>query len=174
MAAVVFTSCVVLAGLLVVVAAISDLLTMTIPNRIPLALVALFAVAATTGVMSPAAVGLSVATGVALFLVGVALFAAGVFGGGDAKLMPAVALFLGPMAVSPFILHTAVAGGILALLVLVARRAPLPAGVRGRPWIDRLMTPRGGIPYGIAIAWGTFAAAPHAPTVAAALTATVH
>jgi prepilin peptidase CpaA len=74
----------------------------------------------------------------------------------------------------PFILHTAIAGGVLALVVLLARSLPLPAGVRGHPWVGRMTTPSGGIPYGIAIAWGAFAAAPSAPMVVAALSRSVH
>lgn len=165
MADVVLSISVLAAGALVVLAAVSDIRTMTIPNRIPLAVTGLFAIAMATGVLPPVEIGLHVVVGVALFCLGVALFAAGLFGGGDAKLMPAVALFMGPAGVTAFIVHMAIAGGVLALAFLVVRRIPMPAGVRERPWVARLMAPNGGIPYGIAIAAGAIAAAPHAPLV---------
>jgi prepilin peptidase CpaA len=165
----ILTACVVLAAALVIAAAVTDIASLTIPNRIPLGLLALFAVASLTGSLGIADLGWHVATGGAVFAVTVALFAAGLFGGGDAKLLPAVAIWLGPAAVAPFIFYTAIAGGVLALAVLALRRLPVPAGVAGQPVVARLRQRDSGIPYGVAIAAGFLMAASKAPLFAATL-----
>ncbi len=155
--------------LLTLAAAATDIASMTIPNRIPAGLVLLFAVAALAAPLSLADVGWHFVAALSVFAVTAALFAAGTFGGGDAKLMPAVALWMGPAATLDFVFHTALAGGVLGLLFLAMRRAPMPAGLAARPWVARLMARDNGIPYGIAIAWGALAAARTAPLPAAAL-----
>lgn len=158
-------------GFLVLVlwAAASDIASMTIPNRIPAGLCLLFAVAAVAAPLDLAGAGMHVAVAFAVFAGTVALFAAGLFGGGDAKLMPAIALWMGPSATVDFVFHTAVAGGLLGLAFILLRRVPLPAAAAAQPWIARLMTPNGGIPYGIAIAWGAAVAAGSSPLLAASL-----
>jgi prepilin peptidase CpaA len=60
---------------------------------------------------------------------------------------------------SQFLLWTAVAGGVFALLLLQARRVA-PAYPGGPEWLGRLLTPQGDIPYGVAIAAGALAAYP--------------
>lgn len=62
---------------------------------------------------------------VAVLLSGAAgwlLYRLGLFGGGDAKLLAAVAAFTGTTGVLPVILATLLAGGLLALTVLLCRR----------------------------------------------------
>ena len=88
-------------------------------------------------------------------------FARGWIGGGDAKLFAAVALWLGWSALLPFLAVTALAGGGLALSLLVMRSGwfrPVTIGFRG--WIGRLATPGENVPYGVAIAIGALAAFP--------------
>ena len=76
-------------------AAASDLLTMTIPNRLSLALVAGFAAFAILAGLSMQAVLLHLGAGAAVLAASFALFAFGWIGGGDAKLAAATALWLG-------------------------------------------------------------------------------
>src|SRR3954463_9940207 len=76
-------------------AAASDLLTMTIPNRLSLALVAAFAVFAVAGGLSAHAALLHVGAGAAVLALTFALFGFGWIGGGDAKLAAATGLWLG-------------------------------------------------------------------------------
>ena len=88
------------------------------------------------------------------------MFALRWLGGGDAKIMAALILWLGPAAVLPFLLWTAIAGGALALILLTARsRLPALAGI-GPAWVGRLMEPKGDIPYGVAICLGALKAWP--------------
>ena len=102
-------------------------------------------------------------TGLAALAVGIALFALRVMGGGDAKLAAACLLWLGPAALPSFMLWTALAGGALAVSLLLARRAPAPFAARGPHWVGRLLSRDADVPYGIAIAVGALVAFPLSP-----------
>ncbi len=146
---------------LVIVAALKDATSFTIPNWISLALVAAFApVALACGVALPQ-IGLAFGVGVVALLAGMAMFGMGWIGGGDAKLLAASALWLGWPAVMPFILITALCGGALALGLLGLRSVWLrPVAAQGPAWIGRLATPGAAAPYGVAICAGALATFP--------------
>jgi prepilin peptidase CpaA len=108
---------------LVIVAALKDLASFTIPNWISAALAVGFALAAFAGVIPPKEIGPSLAVGLGVLILGVVMFALGWVGGGDAKLMTAAALWLGLRGLAPFALYTGIAGGALALLLLALRSA---------------------------------------------------
>lgn len=148
-------------------AAATDLLTMTIPNRVALALVAGFVAAALlTGLPAPAW-GMHLSAGLAVLVFCFALFSFGFVGGGDAKLIAAGALWFGWQELIPFIVYTTLAGGALALVIVSARRFPLPAGLARTEWLLRLHDPEEGAPYGIAIAAGALIAYGQSPWLAA-------
>ena len=142
-------------------AAATDLLTMTIPNRVSLGLVAGFAVLAIATAMPLALLGVHVATGFGMLALCFCLYSFGYVGGGDAKLLASVALWFGWADLLPFILMTALFGGGLAMALLAVRRIPLPAGLSRMPWIVRLHTQGEGTPYGLAIAAGALEIYPH-------------
>ncbi len=138
-----------------IAACITDLRSFRIPNAIPLALIALFLIkaAATKDVVvwpdHLIAFGLT-------FCFGLAAFGLGVFGGGDAKLISAAALWLGATALPSFLTITAIGGGLFALVLLALRRlanrgaSPSTAAVSAsRP---RLLDRRAPVPYGLPIA----------------------
>lgn len=133
-------------------AAANDLFTMRIPNRISLVLIAAFVGAALLAGISWQAAGLHVATGMAMLVATFALFSFGLFGGGDAKLMATVALWMGPDHVLPFVVYTTLFGGVLALAVLFYRRFVPISYLPVPEWASRLHDKDSGIPYGIAIA----------------------
>ena len=133
-------------------AASSDLLTMTIPNRLSLALVAAFPVAAVCAGLGGAAVASHLAAGALMLAAGVLMFARGWLGGGDAKLLAAAALWLGFEHLAGYVLLVAVFGGVLAVLVLFYRRLAAPGWISGQAWALRLHDGKVGIPYGIALA----------------------
>lgn len=139
-----------------------DLLTMTIPNRISLALVAAFFLAAPLLGLSAHDVMMHVGAGLLVLAIGIGLFAAGGFGGGDAKLLAAGALWIGFDCLLPFLLNVTIFGGLLAVIVLAYRRVPASA-LPIPPWAARLHAPQSGIPYGIAIAAGAMAVYPKTP-----------
>lgn len=134
-------------------AAASDLLTLTIPNRISLALIAAFLALAPFAGMTWSVFFQHLGTGGAVLAGGIALFALGLFGGGDAKLLAAAGLWLGPDHMMPFMFNVVVLGGVLSVIILGYRQL-VPASVSGRlpAWAERLRNPATGIPYGIAIA----------------------
>ena len=144
----------------VVGAALKDATSYTIPNRLNAAIaLAFFPVALLAGLSAGAFGGCALAGFLALAL-GIAMFSFGLIGGGDAKLMAACMLWLGPSAAFPFLAWTAVAGGLLAVGLIAARRAPGLAAMSGAAWVHRLLQPKGEAPYGVAIAAGALIAFP--------------
>lgn len=131
-----------------------DLLTMKIPNRISAILVlAFFPLAALAG-MDAWQVLDHLGAGVLVLIVGILLFIPGWFGGGDAKLMAAIALWVGFDNLLLYVVYVGVAGGILATLFSTARAVPLPRIFLGEAWALRLHKTDAGIPYGLALAAG--------------------
>ncbi len=146
--------------LIVIVAAMRDVTSFTIPNWISVVAAVLFAPAALVSGYSAGAFAVCAAVGVAGLVAGIAMFALGWIGGGDAKLFAACALWLGWPAVLPFVIWTALAGGGLAVMLLWGRRLAQPAVAGGPAWVGRLMTPGGDVPYGLAITAGALIAFP--------------
>ncbi|MDB5510329.1 MAG: Peptidase [Hyphomicrobiales bacterium] len=138
--------------LLMAYAASSDLLTMTISNRISIILVVGFVAIAFAAGLSMQEIGWHLACGFLVLLITFAMFAFGWIGGGDAKLAAATSVWMGWGHVMEYGLVASLAGAALTLLLLQLRRWPLPARIARVPWIERLHEPKGGIPYGIALA----------------------
>ncbi|ESR24825.1 A24 family peptidase [Lutibaculum baratangense] len=133
-------------------AASFDALTMTIPNRISIALVLSFALAAILVGLPAAGVWAHVGAGALALAVGFACFALGWIGGGDAKLAAAAALWIGWSHLLEYALLFSILGGVLTLAILMGRQLPLPQMLCRVGWIDRLHDRNTGIPYGIALA----------------------
>lgn len=135
-------------------AAAMDLFTLTIPNRVSVVMALAFFPLAWLAGIGWVAVADHLAAGTAVLLLGIGLFALGWFGGGDAKLLAAIALWLGTDNLVAYFLYVAVAGGVLAILFGIVRQVPLPRQLLGEQWALRLHRPGGGIPYGIALSAG--------------------
>jgi prepilin peptidase CpaA len=133
-------------------AAVSDLLTMTIPNRVSLLLVAGFLVMAWLTGMDWSVIGLHFAAGGLVLLITFTLFALGWIGGGDAKLAAAVALWCGFSVLLDYLFVASLLGGQLSLAIIYWRSAMLPEFMLKVNWITRLHHTKTGIPYGIALA----------------------
>jgi prepilin peptidase CpaA len=154
---------------LLIVAALKDVTSYTIPNWISLALIAAFAPAALVSGASLATVGLCLAAGLVALLAGMGMFAAGWIGGGDAKLFAASLLWLGWPAAGSFMLVTALAGGALTLGLLSLRSGWFEPVLAGSPaWVRKLGAKDGDIPYGVAIAAGALMAFPQGALALAA------
>jgi prepilin peptidase CpaA len=135
---------VLLAGLaaLLVIAAVIDMRTFTISNRLNLTVALLAPVYWLSVAMSPwPGVAIQLAAGATVFAILAGAFYAGMMGGGDVKLAAALALWFPPMVTVKFLVLMSIAGGVLTLLLLVWHRAMKR---QGRPKI----------PYGVAIAFG--------------------
>jgi prepilin peptidase CpaA len=164
---------------LMILAALEDIRTRRIPNWLTgsvAALYPLYALAAPTSVAWLGALG----AGVLVFLLGWLLFARGIMGGGDVKLITAVTLWAGIEHLALFAAVTSLSGGVLGIASLIRERwgwrlAPLAnlgsatvalAGRQGRslpdaaedaPVQDMVKSPT--LPYGIAVAAGGLAVA---------------
>jgi len=147
-----------LVGATMIVAATYDVLTLTIPNWISLALIALFPLLAVRARLPLHELGRHVAIGVVALAAGIAAFAVGVVGGGDAKLFAAVALFMGPLGIAPYVLAVAIAGGVLAMIFMLMHQQSVEAWMRRSAVLAQIVSRGAAIPYGVAIvAGGLFA-----------------
>jgi prepilin peptidase CpaA len=137
---------------MMIYAALSDLLTMTISNRISIILVAAFVVLVPVVGMDLETAGLHVAAGAIVLAVTFACFAMGWIGGGDAKLAAVIALWLGLDHTLAFVVAASVYGGVLTLAILSFRGYMLPAFAVRHAWVQRLHDKSSGVPYGLALA----------------------
>jgi prepilin peptidase CpaA len=150
--------------LLMLIAAVSDLRWFKLPNWLVVAVAVLFFPAALATGMS---FGLSlwhVLASLLVLLGGFALFSAGFIGGGDAKLLAAVTLWLGWADLPMFLLYTALAGGALAVAMLVWEVIRTHFDITGNPessMMRRLVSLRPDLPYGVAIAAGACITLPY-------------
>ncbi len=147
---------------LLLLAAWCDLATRTIPDGISVALAALGLLTRAAEGAVPAVSSLLVAAG--LFAACLPLHARGAFGGGDIKLITALAIGFPPLSTLDFLVATAMAGGVLAFVYLSLRLLPEPKPLATRPvaWPPRRIlalerrriSRRGPLPYAVAIAAG--------------------
>jgi prepilin peptidase CpaA len=139
---------------LVVAAGAYDFLTLRIPNWLNAAItLAFFPLAIVTGM--PAEVMFwHCLTALVILAVGFGLFSGGFFGGGDAKLLAAAGLWFGWPDAGPFLVVTALAGGVLAIAYKVGHMLKIEQEVRDLGWAKRWLNVNPDLPYGIAIAAG--------------------
>ncbi|SFZ86437.1 prepilin peptidase CpaA [Devosia enhydra] len=138
--------------LLMAFAAFSDLFTMRLSNGLALMVVIAFFAAALIAGLPFETIGMHVLAALLVLAIAFGLFAAGWVGGGDAKLVAAITLWLGFGLTLPYLVYASILGGILTLNILLLRRLPLnPYFARWR-WLERLHDAREGVPYGIALA----------------------
>lgn len=133
--------------LLLAVVMVWDLRCRLIPNWAAIGLVLLFLVPALLAGQW-LSIGESAAVAAVVFLAGALLFHAGWLGGGDVKLVAALALWAGPAGVMQLLLLTSLAGGVVSLLCLAWAMAG--AWRQGRGFSRDSVQ----VPYGIAIALG--------------------
>ncbi len=134
---------------LFIAAVVSDLASRSIPDSVPLALLALFALyAVTADPNARAPLWTHIVTAAILLLVGFGLFATGGLGGGDGKLMAAAGLWVGPSDMVLFLVGMGLLSLGLALFVLLPfdmtrqLRSNLPFAVAIAPPAIVLLTMR--------------------------------
>ena len=138
-----------------VYAAISDVLSMTIPNIVAAVLLVTFAVVAPLTGMVWTALAWHFAAGVVVLAVTFGLFAFGGLGGGDAKLLASSAVWMGfSNQLLGYLLVSAVLGGMLAVGILSFRRSSLSVHAGGNIFLRHFADGSAGIPYGIALGIG--------------------
>ncbi len=144
-------------------AASSDLITMTISNRVSIVLLAGFFALALMSGMALTEVLSHVGAGALVLVVSFGFFARGWIGGGDAKLAAATAMWLGFGYLMNYLVYASLLGGALTFLLIEFRLVPLPGLLAGQFWAQRLHRQGGDIPYGIALAGAALLIYPETP-----------
>lgn len=132
-------------------AAMMDLFTMTIPNRISIILLGAFLIAAPLTGMEWEQFFMHLGTGFAVLAIGIAMFAFGLLGGGDAKLLSAASLWIGFDYLGQYMFGVVLLGGLLSVLILLYRGILPPRWLLSQAWALRLHNKKEGIPYGLAL-----------------------
>ncbi len=163
-----------LAGLLVI-GALIDIECRRLPNWLTASVAVLYGIHVAVSPVPVDWLSAFLVAGV-VFALGFACFAFNLMGGGDVKLMAALALWAGVHHIGDFLVVTALAGGLLSIVTLIGRRLaaspmlllagplretvvrllPMPARPAGDP-ADAASTTvddHASIPYGVAIAAG--------------------
>ena len=142
-------------------AAISDGLSMTIPNTVAAVLLLTFAIVAPLTGMDWSALAWHFAAGTLVLAVTFGLFAFGGLGGGDAKLLAATAVWMGfSHQLLGYLLTSAVLGGVLTIVILRYRRSGLSLHMGPNSVLHHFADKDVGIPYGIALGIGGLMAFP--------------
>ena len=130
-----------LLAIILMAAAIIDIRTYTISNRLNLAVALLAPLYWVSIGMGLVEIGMQVAVAVGVFVLLAIAFYLRMMGGGDVKLASAIALWFAPQGTLRFLIYMSVAGGVLTLFVVGLHKLRKK---EGKPEI----------PYGVAIAFG--------------------
>lgn len=158
--ALVETALVSLFALCLVWAAWSDATTLKIPNLCSALIGGAFFVAAAVTAFGAfplgwATFGWHMIAAFGALLACYVLFAFGKLGAGDGKLVAVMMMWLGPTAGLHFLVAACLAGGAMALGIMMFRHYPLPLALATNPAAVRLHT-KNEIPYGVPLAIGGF------------------
>jgi prepilin peptidase CpaA len=133
-------------------AATSDMLTMTIANRVSIVLICAFAVLAPLTGMALTDYMMHFAAMALVLTVCFGLFAMGVMGGGDAKLMASTSLWIGLNALLiQYLVIGSLIGGVLTIFILNFRGSYVAVYAARVEFLHKMSEPNGKIPYGIAL-----------------------
>jgi prepilin peptidase CpaA len=132
-------------------ACFSDLFEMRLSNKLCAAIALAYPVFAVAAGLSLADFGLHMLAGLIVLVVTFGMFAAGWIGGGDAKFVAAVSIWMGFGLLAEYLAISAVLGGLLTFALLGMRRHPMPQWLYRLPWVQTLHSPKTGVPYGIAL-----------------------
>jgi prepilin peptidase CpaA len=141
-------------------AASIDVRTFRIPNWLTLLVAVLFFPVAIASGMGWQDIGMHVIAGVILFFVGFMFFSFGFFGGGDAKLIAAAALWFGTTGTGFFLYGSVVAGGILAGAMVLWSMSKYVVQLDLGDLIPMIRKVKPQMPYGLALAAGAITAIP--------------
>ena len=135
-------------------AVVTDLKARIIPNTVPVLVIGLYALRTAVNWPHPALFA-DLAVAVAVLIIGFILFARNWVGGGDVKLIAALALWAGPQHMMAMAFVISLAGGVIAAGMLVAAMAARPrAAGEGDAAATAATVMRRPVPYAVAIAAG--------------------
>lgn len=145
---------------LMIIAGAGDALSLRIPNWLTGGIVLLFFPMALLTGMPLQDVGLHVLAGFGVLVAGFVIFSVGLFGAGDAKLLAAAGLWLGWPDLLPFLLLSALAGGIVGLCIAAWALINQHSEIHDGAIFRRLGALKPSVPYGYAFAIGAILAFP--------------
>lgn len=139
---------------LVLVAAASDIVMYRIPNIVVLMILALYPIYV---IVAPGeqewlwSLGIFALT----IAVGIPLAHFRIFGGGDMKLLAAILLWAGPVLAPAAVVLSALAGGLLSILMLTKVRFAIAGALNsiGRESLGKMFLAKN-MPYGVGLAFG--------------------
>lgn len=143
-----------LAAMPVAYAALSDLRSFRIPNMCTVLLLGVYPVHVWLSPSSINIVGALIVAAIT-FVICIAIYASGRLGGGDVKIISALALWAGPTLIAELLVITTFAGGILSLIYLSRFRDVIALNfdrVGEASARDHVLSEK--LPYGVAIACG--------------------
>lgn len=143
---------------LMIFAGAFDFLTLSIPNRVCLAIAGTFFPVALLAGLPLESVALHLSCALAALAFGFALYAAKWIGGGDAKLFAAAALWIGWGQIVPYGAAVAIVGGVLAVIYVILRLLPARFTAPVGRWAASVR--RMELPYGVALAGAALAIFP--------------
>lgn len=144
-------------------AGLMDLATMKIRNELVLFLLAIYAALAPLAGFGAVQIGWSAAVALIALAAMFVFFGLGWIGGGDAKLISVIVLWLGAEQALSYVFYIAIFGGVLSLAILKFRAFPLPSFFTHMPWAVKLHSREADVPYGIAIAAAALFLFPQTP-----------
>ncbi len=154
---------------LMILAGAVDVMTLRIPQWLTLLIATAFFPLAVLSGMPSWLIMLHGTAGVVLLVFGFLLFAFGVVGSGDAKLLAAGGLWLGLPGSVAFLGFTALTGGVLAFMVGILFLLNVEANSAPERISRFLQALRPDVPYGFALAAGAILALPFSWWMNAAL-----
>lgn len=136
------------------VAAANDLYEFKIPNWVSIVLICAFPAAGLAVGAPPRIVIEGLLLGAGALTLGFGLYAGRIVGGGDAKLLAAMTPWIGASALGGFLFLTAIAGLVLAVVMIAFRKMPVLPIYAHAPWLMELHARKKDLPYGVALAVG--------------------
>ncbi len=133
-------------------AVVSDVRRLMIPNEACILIAVTFAPTALLVGMEISSLSWHYATGAGFLAVGIVLFSRNLIGGGDAKLMAAAGVWIGPGDLWAYLGLVAVLGGVLAGVILIAQKYQgRVAFLKAVPWLGNGDARTQPTPYGAVI-----------------------
>lgn len=139
-----------------VMACISDIRSLRIPNAYSLIVIACFIPAWIAEPRNFVPLWDHLAAMVIIFGITYAMFTAGMMGGGDSKFGTALGLWVGLKGLLPFVFYMALVGGLLGAVALGLRNRKLFRNPGPGSWVEQLQLGKNAVPYGVAISLGSW------------------
>jgi prepilin peptidase CpaA len=148
-----------------VMAMVSDVRDFEIPNSLPLLLLVAYPLTALIAGFSWQQIFWAFSLSGLMLAIAIILFLLRIMGGGDGKLLAASVLWIGQERLWEFLFMTTLAGGVLALALMLFRRLPLASALKSIATIEQLHARKQDIPYAVAIGCAGLIIYPHLPVL---------